>query len=277
MAGMPSSDVPDGTESGDDESIEALLERMDRIEQSLRAAGDPRRFFHETYARTTRAVRDEIRRGGFADGAWVERWDVVFAGLYLRAFEQYEATGTAPGPWQIAFGRVNDTALPPLRHVLLGMNAHINYDLPQALCAVITSAEFDDAALVTNRAADHGHIDSVLAARVAAEDEELRKLELPGQRTIVDRLLTPFNRLGTKKFLREARAKVWANARTLDRARRQGPDAYNAARRALEDLSRRHVVDLGQPGQVILRLARHGFGVMLEPDPPRRTLARGDE
>jgi hypothetical protein len=266
MAGMLTSDVPDGTESGDDESIDALLERMDRIEQSLRVAGDPRRFFHDTYARTTRAVRDEIRRGGFTDAEWVERWDVVFAGLYLRAFEQYEATGTAPGPWQIAFGRVNDTALPPLRHVLLGMNAHINYDLPQALCAVITSAEFDDAALVTSRAADHGHIDSVLAARVAAEDEELRKLELPGQRTIVDRLLTPFNRLGTKKFLREARAKVWANARTLDRARRQGPDAYDAARRALEDLSRRRVVDLGQPGQVILRLARHGFGVVLEPD-----------
>jgi hypothetical protein len=237
---------------------------MDRIDANLHATTDPRRFFHSTYSRTTRAVHDEIRRGGFTDNAWVERWDVVFAGLYLRAFEQYEATGSAVGPWLVAFERARDASLPPLRHVLLGMNAHINYDLPQALCAVITSAEFDDATLVAMRGEDHKHIDTVLAARVAAEDDELKKLELPGQRTLLDKMLTPFNRLGTKKFLREARTKVWANARTLDQARRRGPETYAAALRGLEALSRQRVIDLGQPGQIILRLARQGFGVVLE-------------
>lgn len=256
--------VPDGTERGDFETIDALLARMDRIEADLTAANDPRRFFHNTYSRTTRAVRDEIRRGGFADDAWVERWDIVFAGLYLRAFDEYDTAARAAGPWQVAFDCVGDDALPPLRHVLLGMNAHINYDLPQALCSVITSAEFDDGALIAKRGADHAHIDSVLAARVAAEDAELKKLELPGQRTLLDKLLTPFNRLGTKRFLREARAKVWANARALDHARREGHESYASALRELEALSRQRVVDLGQPGQVILRLARQGFGVVLE-------------
>jgi hypothetical protein len=265
MARVMASTVPDGTDNGDYETIDALLVSMDRIEHSLEAAGDPRRFFHSTYARTTRAVRDEILRGGFTDNGWVERWDVVFAGLYLRAFEQYEATGAAAGPWQVAFDRAGDTALPPLRHVLLGMNAHINYDLPQALCAVITSEQFDDAAVLAKRGEDHKHIDTVLAARVAAEDAELQKLELPGQRTLLDKMLTPFNRLGTKKFLREARTKVWANARTLDRARRESSEAFAAALRDLEALSRQRVVDLGQPGQIILRLARQGFGVVLEP------------
>jgi len=257
--------APDGTDNGEYESIDALLASMDRIEHDLQAAADPRRFFHSTYSRTTRAVRDEIRRGGFTDSPWVERWDIVFAGLYLRAFERFESTAAAVGPWQVAFDRARDSSLPPLRHVLLGMNAHINYDLPQALCAVITSAEFADAALVAKRGADHEHIDTVLAARVAAEDAELEKLEFPGQRTLGDKMLTPFNRLGTKKFLREARTKVWANARTLDRARRQGDDAYAAALRDLEALSRQRVIDLGQPGQIILRLARRGFGVVLEP------------
>ena len=265
MGDVMATSVPDGTESGDYATIDALLASMDRIDGELLATSDPRRFFHSTYSRTTRAVRDEIQRGGFADNPWVERWDVVFAGLYLRAFERYEATGAAVGPWQVAFERARDTSLPPLRHVLLGMNAHINYDLPQALCAVITSAEFDDPTLVAKRGEDHKHIDTVLAARVAAEDEELKKLELPGQRTLLDKMLTPFNRLGTKKFLREARTKVWANARTLDRARRQGADAYAAALRDLEALSRQRVIDLGQPGQIILRLARQGFGVVLEP------------
>ena len=59
------------------------------------------------------------------------------------------------------------------------MNAHINYDLPQALLAVITDEEFDDAALLARREADHQAIDDVLASRVAAEDDELTRLSGP--------------------------------------------------------------------------------------------------
>ena len=56
------STVPDGTDNGDYATIDALLASMDRIEHDLQAADDPRRFFHSTYSRTTRAVRDEILR-----------------------------------------------------------------------------------------------------------------------------------------------------------------------------------------------------------------------
>ena len=52
------------------------------------------------------------------------------------------------------------------------MNAHINYDLPQALLAVITDEEFDDPALLTRRRSDHQAIDRVLASRVAAGPRE---------------------------------------------------------------------------------------------------------
>jgi hypothetical protein len=46
--------------------------------------------------------------------------------------------------------------------VLLGMNAHINYDLPQALIAVISDEQFDDPALLARRESDHRAIDQVL-------------------------------------------------------------------------------------------------------------------
>jgi len=67
----------------------ALLEPME-------AARDRRRYFHATYLRTTIAVAGEITRGRFADAEWVERWDVVFAGLYLDALEANTA-GRPPG------------------------------------------------------------------------------------------------------------------------------------------------------------------------------------
>ena len=101
------------------------------------------------------------------------------------------------------------------------MNAHINYDLPQAIVAVISDEQFDDAALIARREADHRAIDDVLAARVAAEDDELASLSGPAP--LLDRVLAPLNRLGTQRFLREARQKVWANADRAEPGAQAGP------------------------------------------------------
>jgi hypothetical protein len=239
--------------------IEELIARMAALLEPLESAGDKRRYFHATYQRTTIAVAGEIKRGGFADPGWVEEWDVAFAGLYLDALEA-DLAGRAPSrPWAIAFGA--PAGLPPLRHVLLGMNAHINYDLPQAIVAVISDAQFGDQALIARREADHRAIDGVLASRVAAEAEELGRLSGPAP--LLDRVLAPLNRRGTQRFLREARQKVWANAAALSRARRQGPDAYGRVLAQLEGLSAAKVTALQAPGQVVLKLAATGFGVRL--------------
>src|SRR6266508_579121 len=163
---------------------------------SLEARKDARRYFHGTYLRTTRAVGAELETGGFVDPPWVERWDVAFAGLYLDALEADQRGEVPSGPWKVAFAAADEqaTALPPLRHVLLGMNAHINYDLPQALLEVIDDQEFQDPELL---------------------------------------------------------------------ARRHGPDAYTVLLTELERLAARRVADLTEPGQVILKLAVKGFGVVL--------------
>lgn len=239
--------------------IDALIERMRARLEPLAEAGDPRQYFHATYLRTTIAAAEEIKRGGFADPAWVERWDVAFADLYLDALAAAMAGQRPTRPWEIAFGA--DPGLPALRHVLLGMNAHINFDLPQALIAVITDEEFADHELLASRAADHRKIDEVLAMRVGAEDDELTRISGPG--TLLDRALKPLNRLGTKRFLREARAKVWANALVLSRARQAGPHQLAASISALEQLSAAKVAALQAPGQVVLKLAASGFGVLL--------------
>jgi hypothetical protein len=242
--------------------IGALLHRMEGLLAPLEAAGDPARFFLATYLRTTRAVADELERGGFRNPGWVERWDVAFAGLYLDAVDDAQAGRRPPEPWAVAFGAGAGAGdLPPLRHVLLGMNAHINYDLAQSLLAVISEPEFDDPGLLADRHADHEHIDQVLVSRVGAEDTELEAAG--GPRSRGDRLLQPLNRLATKRFLRESRAKVWANTRLLDTARRAGPDAYRARLAQLEQLAADRVADLMAPGQVVLKLALKGFGVRL--------------
>jgi hypothetical protein len=151
---------------------------------------------------------------------------------------------------------------PHLRHVLLGINAHINYDLPQALLAVISESDFTAPDLVDRRRRDHGRIDAVLSARVAAEDAELAT---SSARTALDRALQPVNRYASRRILKEARTKVWHNTLQLRDARARGPAAFAARLAELEVLSAARIADLTAPGQVLLRLAVSGFGVLLPP------------
>ena len=237
-------------------SIDDLLDRMREDLARLEKRSDARRFFHATYLRTTEAIGREVARGGFADADWMTRWDLAFAVLYVEALEADERGGAVSGPWREAFAARAD--LPPLRHVLFGLNAHINYDLPRALLEVITSAEFDDPALVARRQADHQHVDAVLQSRVGAEDAELSAVS---RVSLLDRLLRPANQAASRRFLAEARAKVWRNAVALDRARRE--NRYEESRAELERRCAARVRDLTARGPVLLKLARRGFGVLL--------------
>ncbi|WP_324277563.1 DUF5995 family protein [Blastococcus brunescens] len=201
-----------------------------------------------------------LARGRFEDLAWVTGWDVAFADLYLDALTLHRASPDAvAGPWRLAFGAA--PGLPPEAHVLLGMNAHINYDLPQSLIAVIPSEDFASPSLLDRRRRDHERIDDVLASRIAEEDVALQRVG--GRRTPLDRLLAPVNRRASRAFLRESRRKVWANTYALHAARLEGPAAYAVRVSDLEAASAERVADLLRPGPVLVRLAVHGFGVTL--------------
>ena len=204
------------------EVVARMQDRLDRLpaDQQHRAA------FLGTYLRTTVAVGKAVDDGGVrgpglggALGRGVRR--AVPAGARRRPGRRW-----VPRPWRLAFDAPAE--LPALRHVLLGINAHVNYDLPQAMLAVISPDDFTDPVLLGRRQRDHERIDKVLAGRVAAEDDQLS-----AEQTLLDRLLRPLNRLASKRFLREARQKVWHNVGELHAARLIGPDSLpDAARRA---------------------------------------------
>jgi hypothetical protein len=241
--------------------VAEVVAQMRRRLAELPADRQHRGPFLGTYLRTTEAVGAAVLDGLFEDANWVQRWDVTFAELYLRAHDADLVGDRAgvPRPWRLAFDA--PAGLPALRHVLLGINAHVNYDLPQAMLSVISERDFDDPDLIAGRHRDHERIDTVLAGRVSAEDAALGT----DHRTVLDRLLTPLNRLGSKRFLREARQKVWHNVQQLHAARLLGAPAYAERLAELEVLSAARIADLLAPGQVLLRLAVAGFGVMLPP------------
>ena len=237
--------------------LDAMQERLD----AMPPGRAPQAEFLGTYRRTTQAVAAAVDGAVFEDPAWVEAWDVAFAQLYLDALDaDLTGDGRVPRPWRLAFDAPATTS--PLVHVLLGINAHINNDLPQALLAVISDDDFADPGVIGRRRRDHERIDGVLGSRVAAED---RTLAQHSARSLLDRALRPANRWSSQRFLREARHKVWHNTTELQRARLAGPDQLARRTAELELLSAAKVADLLRPGQVLLRLAVTGFGVLLPP------------
>jgi hypothetical protein len=245
--------------SGHD-SIDGVVAAMQDRLAGLPADKEHRREFLSTYQRTTVAVGKAVADHVFDDGEWVEDWDIAFANLYLAALDADLSGGRPPRPWRLAFDAPPE--LKPLQHVLLGINAHINYDLPQALLAVISDEDFADRATMDRRRRDHERIDGILSGRVAAEDGELAARTA---RSLLDRVLQPLNQRASKRFLREARVKVWLNTVELQQARQAGPGVYAERLGELEVLTAAKIADLLAPGQVLLRLAVAGFGVVLPP------------
>lgn len=166
--------------------VDELLVRFE-ASYALLLADDEKRHFHGLSLRNTRAVKAEIDRAGFLNVEWVGRWVVAFANCYLDALEEWERAGTSPGPRQLAFEAARDPAIPPLRHQLVGLNTHLNFDLPQALLAVMSDEDWADPAFVARRHSDFTHIDTIVVRRVPEEYRKLLAVESPGDRTLLDR------------------------------------------------------------------------------------------
>jgi hypothetical protein len=93
-------------------------------------------YFAALYLKVTQAVKQQIAAGQFADGAQMEKLDVVFANRYLAAYNQWKNKQQPSGSWAVAFEQAEHGSVLILQHLLLGMNAHINLDLGIAAVVV---------------------------------------------------------------------------------------------------------------------------------------------
>lgn len=115
-----------------------LSETTEALRSAALAAGDARGYFAAMYARVTDRVDLEIARGRFDDGERMGRFARAFADWYLGPIAN---TRPMPASWQAAYDVADDGGLLVVQHLLLGINAHVNHDLPQV---VVELSEGDD-------------------------------------------------------------------------------------------------------------------------------------
>jgi hypothetical protein len=168
--------------------VEESHRRLEALLSAFESRADRRAIFLSIYVEMTGAVAQRVRERGFSDSEWVGEYLVAFANLYREAVYDYERGDLASlaDPWQLAFDAAEtDTSL-VLQDAMLGVNAHINYDLALAVDEVGVRpgrpAKYEDHSRVTDIIADifddsqdllvdHG------AEKLASIDESLGRLD----------------------------------------------------------------------------------------------------
>lgn len=122
-------------------TIDEVIAQLDGIVDAARERRDRAGYFAALYRNVTRRVRDGIAAGEFEDGARMERLDVTFANRYLSALEAFRGGGGAPRSWQVSFDANRSWEPLVLQQLLVGINAHINFDLGPAAAATAPGDE----------------------------------------------------------------------------------------------------------------------------------------
>jgi Family of unknown function (DUF5995) len=119
--------------------VDAVIREMRRRFTPLAQSCDHDSIFALSYLRTTEEYRRTIEDPTFfEDTAFVNHEDVVFARLYFDAFDAWHGGSRADTPpaWAIAFRAAAEHAVTASGNLLLGINAHVQRDLPMALGAI---------------------------------------------------------------------------------------------------------------------------------------------
>jgi hypothetical protein len=107
-----------------------LTATIDELRAVARDADDAGGYFPAMYARVTERVERDAAAGKVGDRERMEGFARVFAAWYL---EPIRGERPMPGSWQAAVDVEADRDLLIAQQLLLGINAHVNHDLPQVV------------------------------------------------------------------------------------------------------------------------------------------------
>lgn len=125
--------------AGRDKCLKATLKELARIADDTAKSCSHDAIFARAYLRMTQTYgwSREIP-GYYEDVPFANHQDAVFAKYFTDSYYAYHSGDRAsvPEAWQIAFDASRDERVSGSGSLLLGMNAHINRDLPFVLAAV---------------------------------------------------------------------------------------------------------------------------------------------
>jgi hypothetical protein len=152
------------------QTIDEVIEHLEQLIDACIDSKDRIGYFAALYHKVTVRVKQGILNKEFDNGARMERLDVMFANRFLLAVQQHRNRQTASGSWQATFDASRKRSTLVLQHLLLGMNAHINFDLG---IAAVEAANRNDLQSIRN---DFNAINTILGFLIFEVMNELNRV-----------------------------------------------------------------------------------------------------
>lgn len=179
--------------------------------QQTRFGCDHRGVFATTYLELTRQLRDTLRARPrfFNDSKYLYIEDAQFANVYINTLNRYAAGKPVDPAWQIAFDAARSSDVNAAQDMLLGINAHVQNDMPFVLAALGQRTRSG-----ASRKPDHDKMNEILDA---AYERVVRQIE-----DRFDPIVATTNARWTfaddyagLEMVKQWREQVWRNAERL--------------------------------------------------------------
>ena len=189
-----------------------VIDRMYDLIQHWDQRSDDRAIFLTCYWMMTRNMQAAVEEEEFHDPVWVNNLLVYFATYYFDALDAFDAGLAAPAVWQLAFEAAAHPHTHPLQNLMLGVNAHINYDLVLVV-ADLLQAEWPALSPEQRqeRYADYCKVNEIIARTIDAVQDEVLERRAP-RMNLVDRGLGRLDEQLVVNLITRWRDQVWQHA-----------------------------------------------------------------
>lgn len=188
------------------------VDRMAALLAQWEQAGDRRAIFLGCYTMMTRNMLAALDAGRFHDPRWVRALLEHFAHYYFDALDACEGGDPeAPVVWRRTFAAAGRPKTRALQNLLLGVNAHVNYDLTFAAADMLAG----EWARLTEperalRHEDFCQVNRIIAETVDEVQEAVLERHAPAM-DLVDRLLGRLDEWIAAAMIARWRDVVWRN------------------------------------------------------------------
>lgn len=203
------------------QNIDEALECMRTGLEYFHARNDRRAIFLRLYYIMTLEVHAAVNQLGdyqgkaiFLDPDWIAHLSGHFCTLYFRSLDTFEREPdeTVERAWKIAHRTAAQRSSTVVQNALLGINAHINYDLAHAIALNMDKhGDLGNPSALPIRKFDHDQVNNLLVRSMPYIQDVLAHDYGPGIATL-DRALGQLDERFSRTELKYYRERVWADA-----------------------------------------------------------------
>ena len=192
-----------------------VLDRMDLLIEGWKSSNDSRRVFLSCYRLMTGNMLIALDKEVFHDPEWINTLLHRFANYYFDALNCYDCGETTSKVWHEVHLHTAEKELRDVQYLLMGVNAHINYDLVLTLYDMLHQ-DWNNLNIKQQllRYQDHCKVNEIIADSIDAVQDELLSPSDP-MMSWIDKAFGRVDEYLLSRLITSWRQEVWDQACTL--------------------------------------------------------------